>query len=84
MYGRRGLGGRPVVVGAGYAADGQRSLVLGPGSVVSFLVDVCPSADVYPTIRLLRWWWDRRGRNIAPEAFFFGGMSMKRVKIWLV
>ena len=47
MYGRRGL----------------RSLVLGPGSAVSSLVDVHSSASVYPTTRLLRWWWDRRGRN---------------------
>ena len=47
MYGRRGL----------------RSLVLGPGSVVSSLVDVRSSAGVYPTTRLLRWWWDRRGWN---------------------
>ena len=38
MYGRRGL----------------RSLVLGPGSVVSSLVDVRSSAGVYPTARLLR------------------------------
>ena len=47
MYGRRGL----------------CSLVLGPGSVVSFLVDVHPSANVYPTTRLLRWRLDRHGRN---------------------
>ena len=47
MYGRRGL----------------RSLVLGPGSTVSFLVDARYSASVYPTTHLLRWWWDRRGRN---------------------
>ena len=45
MYGRRGL----------------RRLALGPGSVVSFLVDVRPSADVYPTTHLLRWRWDRHG-----------------------
>ena len=49
MYGRRGL----------------RSLVLGPGSTVSSLVDARSSAGVYPTTRLLRWWWDRRGRNIC-------------------
>ena len=42
---------------------GLRRLALGPGSVVSFLVDVRPSAGVYPTTRLLWWWWDRRGRN---------------------
>ena len=47
MYGRRGL----------------CSLVLGPGSIVSFFVDVRSSAGVYPTTRLLRWWWDRCGRN---------------------
>ena len=42
---------------------GLRRLALGPGSVVSFLVDVRPSAGVYPTTRFLRWWWDRRGWN---------------------
>ena len=42
---------------------GLHRLALGPGSVVSFLVDVRPSADVYPTARLLRWRRDRRGRN---------------------
>ena len=47
MYGRRGL----------------RSLALGPGITVSSLVDVRSSAGVYPTTRLLRWWWDRCGRN---------------------
>ena len=47
MHGRRGL----------------RSLVLGPGSVMSSLVDVRSSGGVYPTTHLLRWWWDRRGRN---------------------
>ena len=63
MYGRRGLGVRPVVVGAGYAADGQRSLVLGPGSTVSSLVDARSSAGVCPISRLLRRWWVRRGRS---------------------
>ena len=33
-----------------------RGLVLGPGGVVSSLVDVRSSAGVYPTTRLL-WWW---------------------------
>ena len=46
-----------------HGCRGLRRLALGPGSVVSFLVDVRPSADVYPTTRLLRWRWDRRGRN---------------------
>ena len=63
MYGHRGLGVRPVIVGAGHVADGQRSLVLGPGSIASSLVDARSSANVYPTTRLLRWRWDRRGRN---------------------
>ena len=36
---------------------GLRRLALGPGSIVSFLVDVRPSAGVYPTTRLLQWWW---------------------------
>ena len=47
MYGRRGL----------------CSLVLGPGSVVSFLVDVRSPVGVCPTNRSFRWWWDRRGRS---------------------
>ena len=47
MYGRRGL----------------CSLVLGPGSIMSFFVDVRSSAGVYSTTRLLRWWWKRRGRS---------------------
>ena len=63
MYGRRGLGVRPVVVGAGYAADGQRSLVLGPGNTMSSLVDARSSAGVCPISRLLRRWWVRRGRS---------------------
>ena len=63
MYGRRGLGVRPVVVGAGYAADGQRSFVLGLGGTVSSLVDIRSPAGVYPTSRWLRRWWDRRGRS---------------------
>ena len=63
MYGRRGLGVRPVLVGAGYAANGQRSLVLGPGSTVSSLVDARSSAGVRPISRLLRRWWVRRGRS---------------------
>ena len=47
MYGRRGL----------------CSLVLGPGSIVRFLVDVRSSVGVHSTTRLLQWWRDRRGRN---------------------
>ena len=46
-----------------YGCQGLRSLVLGPGSTVGSLVDAHSSAGVYPTTRLLRWWWDRRGRN---------------------
>ena len=46
-----------------YSRRGLCSLVLGPGSTVSSLVDARSSAGVYPTTRLLRWWWDRRGRN---------------------
>ena len=46
-----------------YGRRGLRGLVLGPGSTVSSLVDACSSAGVYPTTRLLRWWWDRRGRS---------------------
>ena len=61
MYGRRGLGVRPVVVGASYATDGQRSLVLGPGSTVSSLVDTRSSTGVRPISHLLRRWWVRRG-----------------------
>ena len=46
-----------------YSRRGLCSLVLGPGGIISFLVDVLSSAGVHPTTRLLRWWWDRRGRN---------------------
>ena len=49
-----------------YRRRGLRSLVLGPGSTMSSLVDARSSAGVYPTTRLLRWWWDRRGRNSCP------------------
>ena len=63
MYGRRGLGVHPVVVGAGYAADGQRSLVLGPGSTVSSLVDARSSSGICPISRLLRRWWVRHRRS---------------------
>ena len=41
-----------------YGHRGLRSLALGPGITVSSLVDVRSSASVYPTTRLLRWWWD--------------------------
>ena len=69
---------RPVIVGAGYAADGQRSLVLGPGSTVSSSVDarssapsaVCSGGDGFGADGVA-----------ASEAFFFGGMSMKMMKI---
>ena len=57
MYGRRGLGVLPVVVGVDYAADGQRSFILGLGGTVSSLVDVRSSAGVLPTTCLLQWWW---------------------------
>ena len=40
-----------------YGRQGLCSLVLGPGSIVSFLVDVRSSAGVYSTTRLLRRWW---------------------------
>src|SRR3954466_8547956 len=55
--------GRSVVVGAGYTADGQRSLVLGLGGTVGSLVDARSSAGVFPTSRLLRRRWVRRGRS---------------------
>ena len=41
-----------------YGCRGLRNLVLGPGSVVSSLIDVRSSAGVFPTTHLLRWWWD--------------------------
>ena len=47
MYGRRGL----------------RSLVLGPGSTVSSLVDARSSAGICPISHLLRRWRVRRGRR---------------------
>ena len=46
-----------------YSRRGLCSLVLGPGSIVSFLVDVRSSAGILPTTRLLRWRWDQHGRN---------------------
>ena len=46
-----------------YGHQGLCSLVLGPGSTASFIVDVCSSASIYCTARLLRWRWNRRGRN---------------------
>ena len=46
-----------------YSRRGLCSLVLGPGGIMNFLVDVHSSAGVHPTTRLLRWWWDRRGRS---------------------
>src|SRR3954467_7622630 len=55
--------GRSVIVGACYAADRQRSLVLGPGGTVGSLVDARSSAGVFPASRLLRRWWVRRGRS---------------------
>ena len=47
MYGRRSL----------------RGFVLGSGDDVSPPVGARSSAGVYPTTRLLRWWWERRGRS---------------------
>ena len=47
MYGRRGL----------------CSLLLGPGSTVSSLVDARSSVGARPISRLLRRWWVRRGRS---------------------
>src|SRR3954462_2118789 len=52
-----------VVVGADYTADGQRSLVLGPGGTVGSLVNARSSAGVFPTSRLLRRRWVRCGRS---------------------
>src|SRR3954470_25042822 len=54
---------RSVVVGAGYTADGQRSLVLGPGGTAGYLVDGRSSAGVFPTSRLLRRRWVCCGRS---------------------
>ena len=51
-----------------YRRRGLRSPVLGPGSTVGSLVDARSSAGVYPTTRLLRWWWDRHGRNSFPRS----------------
>src|SRR3954468_464920 len=57
----RGVYGRPVVMGADYAADGQRGLVLGVGGTMGSLVDARSYAGVLPTGRLLRRRWIRRG-----------------------
>ena len=64
-----------------YGCRGLRGLVLGPGSTVSSLVDVRSSAGVYPTTRLLRGGGIDVDETSAAEAFFFGGMSMKKMKI---
>ena len=39
-----------------YSRRGLCSLVLGPGGIMSFLVDVLSSAGVHPTTRLLQRW----------------------------
>ena len=52
-----------------YSHRGLCSLVFGPGSIISFLVDVHSSAGVHPTTRLLRWWWKRRGRSSCRRSF---------------
>ena len=39
-----------------YSRRGLCSLVLGPGSIMSFLVDVPSSAGVHSITRLLQWW----------------------------
>src|SRR3954465_12500674 len=59
----RSIHGRPVVMGACCAADGQRSLVLGPGGTVGSLVDARSSAGVFPTSHLLWRWWVCRRRS---------------------
>ena len=46
-----------------YSHRGLCSLVLGPGSIISFLVDVHSSAGVHSTTRLLQRWRKRRGRS---------------------
>ena len=72
---------RPVIVGAGYAADGQRSLVLGPGSTMSSLVTpVLPPASAPSAVCSGGGGFGADGAA-ASEAFFFGGMSMKMIKI---
>ena len=81
MHGRLGLGVCPVIVGAGYAADGQRSLVLGPGSTVSSLVDARSSAGFCPSAVCSGGGGFGADGAAASEAFFFGGMSMKMMKI---
>ena len=64
MHGRRGLGVRSVIVGARHTTDGQHSLVLGPGSTASSLVDARSSANVRLISRLLRWWWGGRSSRL--------------------
>ena len=44
-----------------YSRRGLCSLVLGPGGIMGFLVDVLSSAGVHPTTRLLQRW--RKGRG---------------------
>ena len=44
-----------------YSRRGLCSLVLGPGGIMGFLVDVLSSAGVHPTTRLLQRWQKWRG-----------------------
>ena len=51
-----------------YSRRGLCSLVLGPGGIMSFLVDVHSSAGVHSTVRLLWRWWKRRRRGCCPRS----------------
>ena len=46
-----------------YSRRGLCSLVLGPGGIMSFLVNVLSSAGVHSTTHLLQRWRKRRGRS---------------------
>ena len=64
-----------------YSRRGLRSLVLGPGSVVSSLVNVRSSAGVFSTIICSGGGGIDVDGTAAAEVFFFGGMLMKGMKI---
>ena len=64
-----------------HSRRGLCSLVLGPGGIMSFLVDVLSSAGVHPTTRLLQGGGSDVDGAAAAEVFFFGGMLMKGIKI---
>ena len=64
-----------------YSRRGLCSLVLGPGSIMSFLVDVHSSAASIPPPVCSNGGGSDVDGAAAAEVFFFGGMLMKGMKI---